>query len=130
MTEQLTPEQVMSPTSERRLWAARRPADLRTALPHVGDTVGYRHDPCGPVERAAVIAEPDLFTESDPHTHYVITDWATRHPALDALGRRQYALVDDPWPTVRVRTATHGIVETREARLPGSPGWLKWEDRP
>jgi hypothetical protein len=121
----LTPEQVMNPTSEQRLWAHCRPIEQRTALPHVGYVVGYRHDPCGPVERAVVTQEPDMATEDDPHTHYVITDWATRKPALDALGRRRYALVEDPWPTVRLQTTSHGVIETREARLPGSPGWLE-----
>lgn len=122
-------------TREQVLWARKRPVSARTAPPGVGETVGLRLAPAGPVVRAKVL-RVDMVIPADTRAGVSI-DWnvwryVVKNPVrgpveLDAAGNRAVELVDDPWPSVLVETLDGPKIrtETREARLPGSPGWLR-----
>lgn len=101
-------------------WARCRPPQARTPLPRVGDVVFYRHDPNGPLSKAEVTAV-DLETKTDYNVYRFVLD-ERRRPVVVG-GRRVMELNDDPWPSVRL-TTRYGVVDTREARVDGSPGWL------
>lgn len=83
----------------------------------------------------------------DPNVWRVVTNPETATPLHDALGRYVFAPVPDPWPAVVVRIDPTVInpgtgpdlagrevigrtryMHVREARLPGSAGWLPAED--
>jgi hypothetical protein len=121
------------------------------SLPRVGDVVGWREHPHGPVVRAVVQAvestedpwahERDAFEPHGPDNNVwrVVTNPA-RAPLYDALGRYVYTLVADPWPSLVLtvepdveRNAAGQIIAskgarrhtiTRESRRPGDAGWL------
>jgi hypothetical protein len=125
-----------------------RPEAERRKPPRPGDVVGWRRVHGGPVERATVV-EVDSLT--DPHAHEndahaphgpdaavwrVVTNPAAATPLYGADGGYLYELLPDPWPNVVLRVdpvrdeetnSVKGRTEftiTREARLPGSAGWL------
>jgi hypothetical protein len=102
-------------------WARERPPAERTPIPAAGDEVLYRHDQNGPVERAEVEAVQPLDDLYDPNLWTLHAD-AGGSPLL-LEGRPVMREVNDPWPLLTLRTLW-GRVQTREARLPGSPGWL------
>lgn len=100
-----------------------RPPHERTKLPEPGQVVGYRHEPHGPVSQAQVI-RVDMGNRQDWNVWKFATD--PRHGEnrpIEVNGKRVMVLVDDPWPDVYLRT-DYGHVVTREARAPGSAGWL------
>lgn len=102
-------------------WARERPPLHRVHAPDVGDTVLYRHeDWAAPTEATVVWVQPGDDVD-DPHLFTVHTDVGGR-PVLHQ-GRPVLTPNPDPWPTVRLQTR-YGLVDTREARLRGSPGWL------
>lgn len=123
-----------------------RPEGERRRPPQPGDVVGWRRVQGGPVERATVVSVDSM---TDPHAHErdefephgpdpavwrVRKNPLTSAPVYGPLGEYLYELVDDPWPNVVLRTdpvrdgdSVKGRREftiTREARLPGSAGWL------
>lgn len=110
-------------------WAHERPAPHRTPLPAAGDEVCYRHDQWGDVVRAEVVSVQSPTDLDDPHLWRVETDGMGR--TLLVEGRTVMAQRLDPWPILRLRVPRIGLVDTREARLRGSPGWLPldWETR-
>lgn len=110
-------------------WAHQRPAPHRTPLPAPGDEVCYRHDHWGDVVRIEVVSVQPLDDVTDQHLWRVETDGAGGVLLVD--GRPVFAQRLDPWPTLRLRVPRIGLVDTREARLRGSPGWLPldWETR-
>jgi len=123
-------------TSEESLrWARCRPPGSRTCPPGVGEVVGLRIQVYGPVVRARVLAagmdrpaDTRAGQEIDWNVwRYLVAD-PTRGPVVqDEAGNRAVCLVDDPWPNVLLETV-EGLkmrICTREARLPGSPGWLR-----
>ena len=119
-------------TAEDVAWARKRPVGLRTPIPEVGQVVDYRHDLNGPVVPARVLAVL-LDDGTDPNVWRVkIDESSTEHlraPVLDENGNYVMELVDDPWPDVRLKVEGHaGHAITREARLPGSTGWLPRKD--
>lgn len=125
-------------TAEQVRWARNRPSSARTRIPAVGDVVGWRAQNYGPVTRCKVIsvgmtipadtrpgAEIDwnvwryVLKINDPH--------APAAPvAISERGDRAVELVDDPWPDLLLETLDGPKLRTmtREARLPGSAGWL------
>ncbi len=109
-------------------WAHNRPARHRVRTPAVGDTVLYRHDPWTEPTEATVAWVQPADDVDDPHLWQVQADGAGRivtHEDRPLMTPRP-----DPWPVLRLRTR-YGMVETREARLRGSPGWLPpdWQAR-
>lgn len=119
-------------------WAHNRPGPHRVPVPKVDDWVLYRHDEWGEVFPAQVLAVQPLDDLDDPHLAFVERDALGQLILID--GRPVIALKKDPWPKVRLRTTFRergssrlitAVVETREARLRGSPGWLPkdWETR-
>lgn len=108
-------------TAAEFTWAHERPARHRTPLPAATDNVLYRHDAWAtPVDAAVVWAQPSDDVD-DPHLWVVQTDEHGRPVMLH--GRPLLVPRPDPWPTLRLKTR-YGLVDTREARLRGSPGWL------
>jgi hypothetical protein len=99
-----------------------RPPWLRTDLPIVGQRVHYRHEEYGPLVEAEILSV-DMENRKDPCVWmYVLDD--NRNP-VELHGIRVMELVPDPWPSVRLRvTGSNMCYDTREARFPGSPGWL------
>lgn len=125
-------------TADQVRFARNRPAHLRTDPPAVGDVVGLRLSPAGAVVRARV-----LRVDMDAPTHtragdpidwnvwrYVVHDPARGPVEVDEIGNRAVELVDDPWPNVLLETIEGAKLrtETREARVPGSPGWLRGKE--
>lgn len=111
-------------------WAHERQPQQRTPVPAVGDEVLYRHNGWGPVARADVLSVQSETDLDDPHLWRVETDGFGQPVLLD--GRPVMQQRFDPWPLVQLRVP--GLaqrVETREARLRGSAGWLPldWELR-
>lgn len=98
-----------------------RPAWLRTDLPRVGQEVQYRHDEYGPLVDATILLV-EMENRRDPCVWRYVLDEAGRPVVL--AGVRIMEMVDDPWPSVRLQTVHNLTVDTREARFPGSPGWL------
>lgn len=141
------------PTSEAQIrWARCRAPGQRTPLPVVGEIVGLRLANYGPVVRARV-TDDGMATPSDTRPGAEI-DWnvwryrteelyddtgalVVRRPvllppvvgALGGVAHRAVELVDDPWPDVTLKTLDGPVMftRTREARLPGSAGWLRQE---
>lgn len=109
----VTPEQVQ--------WARCRPIKQRTALPKVGQLVWYRHEHLGTVVEAEVY-KVDGSNRGDYNVwRFKVDQFGV--PVEDALGQRVMEMVEDPWPDVYVKTPWGNFV-TREARIPGSAGWL------
>lgn len=98
-----------------------RPPWLRTNLPHVGQRVKYRHEDYGELVDAEILAV-DMENRHDPCVWRYVLD-GNRNP-VTLHGVRVMEVVDDPWPSVRLVTTLAFVVDTREARFPGSPGWL------
>ena len=109
----MTPEDVQAVRC-RKPW-------LRTNLPVAGQRVQYRHEEYGPLVDAEIL-RVDMENRRDPCVwKYVVQDGRP----VELSGVRVMELVDDPWPSVRLSvTGTSRIYDTREARFPGSPGWL------
>lgn len=123
------------PSRAQIAWARSRPPGQRTALPQVGEEVGVRLLAGGPVLPGRILfvdldppSDTRAGTEIDSNVwRYVVTDHARGPVEIDEAGNRAVELVGDPWPSVLVEV-TQGPplrTETREARLPGSPGWLR-----
>jgi len=114
-------------THEDVVWARRRPPEQRTPCPIPGMEVYVRLAANGPLVVGTVLEVS--VDENDPSTHQYVVPDPSRPPLTHPLtGRRLRELVDDPWWSLRIRLVDgHGAVayvDTREARLPGSPGWL------
>ncbi len=109
-------------------WAHCREPQHRVGPPAAGDTVLYRHEPWATPTEATVEWVQPADDVDDPHLWIVQTDQWER-PMLHG-GQPVMRPKADPWPLVRLRTK-FGRVDTREARLRGSPGWLPpdWERR-
>lgn len=115
------------PVPEQVFDARCREPYRRTRKPDPGDAVWYRHIYGGTLHAARVVAV--LEQPEDPSTHrYVISD-PTRGPDLHPVTNEPLReLVDDPWWSVRLKVdGMPGTVDTREARIAGSPGWLEME---
>jgi hypothetical protein len=131
--EPVLPGYVMDEEALR--WARCRPPGSRTRPPEVGEVVGLRMRVYGAVVRAKVLdAEMAPPVDTRPGQEidwnvwrYVVEDPARGPVVLDEAGNRAVCLVDDPWPNVLLETAEGLRMRTctREARLPGSPGWLR-----
>lgn len=94
---------------------------LRTNLPVKGQRVKYRHEEYGGLVDAEILIV-DMENRRDPCVwRYVLNE--NRIP-VELNGQRVMEMVEDPWPSVRLATQAGFICETREARFPGSPGWL------
>ncbi len=109
-------------------WAHDRPPQHRVAAPAAGDAVLYRHEGWAIPSPATVewVQPPD--DVDDPHLWTVQCDEHGRPLLFE--GRPLMMPKADPWPVVRLLTR-FGRVETREARLRGSAGWLPldWQRR-
>ena len=128
----------MASTAEQVRWARQRPPQARTPLPGRGDVVGLRLEPYGPVTRAKVLSV-DMARPTDTRPgaeinwnvwRYVVTNPARGPRIVSERGDRDVELVDDPWPDVVLETLDGPKLRTvtREARIPGSPGWLRGEE--
>lgn len=111
-------------THEQMRWARRRPAPDRTPLPRAGMRVGYRHWPgLDELVVEARVAEVDMDTQDDFNVWRFVLDERGVPVVVD--GVRVMERVEDPWPSCLLET-DFGLVQTREARIEGSPGWLPW----
>lgn len=112
------------------LWARCRDVGSRTPVPVAGQLVWYRHRHGGPCVMA-VVESVDMENKGDGGV------WAFRvdgnNNPVDAQGRpvlmgmpgeRMMELVPDPWPDTYLDVPGIGKIVTKEARLPGSRGWL------
>jgi hypothetical protein len=118
-------------------WARCRPRHARTSPPEVGQVVGYRAQANGPVVRAKVLRvldAPPADTRPGSDIDWNVWRYVVPNPATGPLMRdeanRAVTLHDDPWWNVLIQTLDGPAlrIETREARLPGSPGWLYGKD--
>lgn len=125
--------------------ARSRPFPERTPIPQVGDELFYRHNGGSPnVYRIEVYEVQSLEDMEDANLWYfqTLADGVTPRTIE---GLQVLAQAHDPWPWIKARlleaTHDHGKnvdlgagwpVETREARMRGSAGWLPldWETRP
>lgn len=129
-------------TKEEHEWARWRPPRCRCPLPAVGDRVLYRHDEWAEPVNAVVLEIRDDRPDNpfewanpydppfDPNVWRVVT--INGRPARDGQGRMKMERHPDAWPTLLLKVdGSRSHVETREARLRGSPGWLPldWRDR-
>jgi hypothetical protein len=114
-------------------WARWRPARHRTPIPAVGERVLYRATEwADPVD--AIVLEVS-YTDSehiDWNCWRVRTNPDTTTPIYDDAGEMVLDPHPDAWPTLLLKVdgqASH--VQTREARLRGSTGWLPsdWRQR-
>ena len=125
------------PLSNQQRWSlANRPPEQRRKPPVVGATVGYRHEEGGIVVPAVVMwvqaADQTAATagEFDPNV-YRVKMKSPGMPERTVLGALALEPLADAWPLVKLRTRVGGatlIIDTREARLPGSAGWLPASD--
>ena len=131
--------------SERELgWQRVRPPEHRVPLPRCKDRVYARlarfEEPLG----AVVVSVPDLArgwrwddlepgaATPDTWTWQLRRHNLTGEPILDSQGLPRVELLPDPQPVLALRVDGHpGVMEMREARLRGSPGWLPldWRER-
>lgn len=127
---------------EEILWARCRPPQHRTPKPQPGQAVGLRLQPYGPVLKATIVEvydQPPVDTRPGREIDWNVWRFKVLAPdkALAAgprrlvdrslRGDREIELVDDPWWDCLVSTVQNGVtirVRTREARLPGDPGYL------
>jgi len=99
-----------------------RPPHLRTNLPVEGQIVALRREEYGPVVLAEILSV-DMENRRDPCVWQYVLD-QNRSP-VEIHGVRVMELVPDPWPSVHLRVLdSNRYYDTREARFPGSPGWL------
>ena len=133
------------PWSELELaWQRVRPPEHRVPLPRTGQRVYVRLDRFYEPLPARVAWAPDLergwrwedlepgASTPDAWTWQLRRDNLTGRPVLDAMGLPRVELLPDPQPVIGVRVdGWPSILETREARLRGSPGWLPldWRER-
>lgn len=104
-------------------WAQCRPGPHRTPTPEPGDVVYYRHNKYEVPVLADVLWVQPLDDIDDPNVWRVQLD-AQGDPVL-IDGRPIFQKGFDPWPLLRLRVpGLNCLIETREARLRGSPGWL------
>jgi hypothetical protein len=126
-------------------WCRNRPDGVpRLPLPEVGEVVGFRAKPSGPVVAARVhsvesITDPwaherDAFEPHGPDVNvWRVVVNAARIPQYDLTrpGSYRFELTGDPWPSIVVCVepdaatgkGARTYVVTREARLAGSVGW-------
>ena len=125
-------------------FARRRQGNYRTPLPQVDDELCYRHNGGSPNVYKIVVTEVQSLEDmEDPNLWYFQT-LPDGRPRIEE-GRQVLARAFDPWPSIRARllepTRDWGRnvdlgagreIETREARMRGSAGWLPldWETRP
>ena len=107
-------------TPEQAQWARCRPEGERTTMPRTGQRGWYRHRPGGELVPAEVVSVAS--DESDPNVFKTLLDDARVPVLID--GARVMVLVDDPRPSLLLKTQGYGMIETREARLDGMPGWV------
>lgn len=126
-------------------YARSRPYPERTPIPRVDDELFYRHNGGSPnTYRIQVTWVQSLEDMEDPNLWYFQTlpDGIT---PLIIEGQQVLARAKDPWPLIRGRLmeptrdrgnnidlSTGREIETREARMRMSAGWLPldWETRP
>lgn len=119
-------------TPAQQRWAVCRPAPHRVRVPEVGAEVLYRHDTwLDPVPATVEWIQPDDDV-SDPHVCQPQTDGQGSVVLVE--GRPVFVTNPDAWRSLILRVSLDGAIVrpiTREARLPGSPGWLPfdWQDR-
>lgn len=102
-----------------------RPATDRPRIPRPGTAVRVLVP--APFGGAAVLREgtlisADSLTEPGPEPDPNIWE-----PAVNRSGQRiegRYVLTPDPWPSLTILLDDRRTITTREARLPGSAGWL------
>lgn len=121
-------------SSQAATWARNRPLSARTGPPRVGQVVSVRLNSGGPVVRCKVLrVDTDPPRDTRPGAEvdwnvwrYVVPDPLRGPVVVDTAGNRAVELVDDPWWNVALETVEGPKMrfETREARLPGSAGWL------
>ena len=124
-------------TPSQSSWAISRPGPRRVPQPQVDDEVLYRHNSWETPVRATVTWVQPADDIDDPNLWQAQTDGSGGTVLVE--GKPVFVQNPDPW--VRVHLAVHAgqvsgmiggfTVETREARLPGSPGWLPmdWQTR-
>lgn len=89
-----------------------------TPIPRPGQVVGYRHEPSGPVVPATVL-DVEMADRDDPNV-WLPNGMLRPDPA---------PLLTLEWQTTDSRSAPiTQRQQTREARVPGQPGWL-WHDQ-
>lgn len=119
-------------TLAQRAWAICRPPQRRTPRPKVGDEVLYRADSWHePIPARVLWVQPDDDVD-DPHVMQPQTDGQGGVALVE--GRPVFVTNPDAWLSLKLAVTIDGRIEhpiTREARLPGSPGWLPldWEER-
>jgi len=119
-------------TPEQQRWAICRPAPRRVPAPAVGDDVLYRHDSwLDPIPARVIWVQPTDDVD-DPHVMQPQIDGQGGIALIE--GRPVFVSNPDAWLNVKLAVTIDGSLAnatTREARLPGSPGWLPldWEDR-
>lgn len=127
------------------LQARRRPGPDRPRIPQVDDELFYRHNGGSPhVYRIQVTWVQSLEDMEDSNLWYFQSNPDGSPLMLDG-GSMVLARAHDPWPLLRAvlmePTNDHGRnvdlaagwpIETREARMRGSAGWLPldWQSRP
>jgi hypothetical protein len=106
-----------------------RPRGQRPKLPKIGDLIGVRLKLRGPVVGKCEVLIVQSLTRKPPVDAPEV-DLNVWTPAVDSRLRRipGWSLVDDPWPTLRVKTPAGHVYDIREARIPGAVGWVPEED--
>lgn len=108
--------------------ATSRPAGKRPKLPKVGALVGVRLTLRGPVVGKCEVLAVQSLTRKPPVDAPEV-DLNVWTPATDGRLARipGWRLVDDPWPTLRIKTPSGQIFDVREARVRGAVGWVPEE---
>lgn len=103
-----------------------RPPAQRVPAPKVGDRVRYRHHAHGPTSEAEVRHVVWNNKEDYGVWRFVLDETSPSRRPVEVNGERVMELVEDPWVDVYLMTQ-YGYLATREARAPGSAGWLPLE---
>lgn len=103
-----------------------RPPDKRVPAPKVGDRVRYRHHAHGPITIAEVRHVVQDNKEDYGVWRFVLDENTAERRPVEVNGERLMELVEDPWWDVYLMT-DYGYLATREARAPGSAGWMPLE---